>query len=421
MANKNTTNVDLHVHSFGSNDAVYSIEEILEIAKKNNIEYLSITDHNTFSEIRKFYKKHGFDLSQPIIEVDRIKIISGVEVTCRIEKIRNLKGNSTKLHLLLYGGDMSPHSPISKLLDLKRKNDIDCDIGMLRDLLKKTGHYQISEDDIRDYINNRRLQDPSFQSLGKKDIWHFLVENKITIASSYKELCEMISTLPKYERLNIEMSDLVKIANASGCEIVIAHPAVNIERVSNANKRILVDYLVPRVNGFEKYYPGQVDGVARMIRDCVHSRGKQRDIYYTGGSDFHDCSSGEDLGVVKGKDLKSNLCEQFISNINKLNRARANGKLSHRKINTNPDEINALLNKYRNYYNQIVLNSGESSLQSERPLKSQGAKKNAKKGKNGYTAKEREIMRKARDEWNNFKSGLISSKDMSEPDDNPEK
>lgn len=408
MAKKKDLKVELHAHSNGSSDGIYSIDEMISMASKQGVEYLAITDHNTYSEIRKFYVKNGFDLNSPLVEKDGVKIIPGVEVTCRVGEIKNLSGNSTKLHVLLYGGDMSPNSPISKLLEYKRKNDLDCDIGMLRDLLCSKGYHNISEDEIRAYIRYQRLNsDSGFSSFGKKDVWNFLQQKGITIASSYKQLCEMISTLPKYERLNIDFSKLLEVAHASGCEVYVAHLALNAERTAYVPQ--LLDFLVQRVDGFEMVYPQANDQIRLMLLDSIKNNKREGEISFSGGTDFHDASHGEIMGQLGTRRLTANMFPTFFDNLNDLVSARAQGKLSHRVYNIDMDSINDYLKYIVDDYKRIMANSNTDmshykTLKAIKKRLKKEAKAKAKSESAGIIAKaaNEKIREKSKSEWEDF-------------------
>ena len=389
---------DGHVHSGGSNDGAKPIEELIDAAKENNVEYMSVTDHNTFSEIRKFYRRNGYDLSTPIVEFDGVKIISGVEVTCRINDIKNLSGNSTKVHLLVYGADMSPSSPLSQLLEIKRKNDLDCDIGLLRDVLHLYGHYEITEDEIREYIRDKRKETPGYSSISKNDVWNFLNERKITVATSYKEFLNKIDDLPRYERLNIDAGDLIKVAHASGGLVIPAHLAPNLARTTG--RRNVVDYLLSQqVDGFEMFYESATPATTSLIRDCIRSRGQRKPVF-TGGSDTHDFSHGNSVGRVNGKPLSIKAVSAFISEINRLANARYKGHITHKEYrDCDEEQVKSIIKYYKEYYNQIVTNSKPtlpSGFDSRKPKKNKG-----KKNGNGsrYTKEDRRAMREERD-WN---------------------
>lgn len=71
-------NADLHVHSKYSNDGEYEIQDIIDKCVKNNIDILSITDHNGIK---------GIDEAIPIIKHLEIELIPGIEIDCNYNGI----------------------------------------------------------------------------------------------------------------------------------------------------------------------------------------------------------------------------------------------------------------------------------------------------------------------------------------------
>ena len=71
---------DLHIHSKYS-DGTNTIEEIVDIAKKNNVSCISLVDHDTVDgvlELKEKAKKH------------HIEVINGVEISTSVNKTRIL-------------------------------------------------------------------------------------------------------------------------------------------------------------------------------------------------------------------------------------------------------------------------------------------------------------------------------------------
>ena len=78
---------DLHIHSSYS-DGAYTPEEIIDIAKKNGVKYISITDHDSIG---------GQYINGK--EVEDIEIISGIELSAEY--------NEMELHILGYYIDVN--------------------------------------------------------------------------------------------------------------------------------------------------------------------------------------------------------------------------------------------------------------------------------------------------------------------------
>lgn len=77
--------IDLHMHSCFSDDGEYTPEEIVDRAMKNNVEIISISDHNSVKAVER-----ALNYSRD----KDIKVIPGIEIDCTF--------NDINLHLLGY-------------------------------------------------------------------------------------------------------------------------------------------------------------------------------------------------------------------------------------------------------------------------------------------------------------------------------
>ncbi len=80
-------NVNLHIHTTFSDGKLHPTE-IIELAKKKNLKYISITDHNTIEAYKHINSKF-----------DNLKVITGVEFDCWYK--------SNFMHVLGYGIDLN--------------------------------------------------------------------------------------------------------------------------------------------------------------------------------------------------------------------------------------------------------------------------------------------------------------------------
>ena len=62
---------DLHMHTTYS-DGAYPLEQLINLAKSKNLNYISITDHDTLIGSREAYTKYNSD---------ELKIIVGIELS----------------------------------------------------------------------------------------------------------------------------------------------------------------------------------------------------------------------------------------------------------------------------------------------------------------------------------------------------
>ena len=87
-----TYRADLHCHSTFSDGSLTPIE-LLELAKKNDLSGLSITDHDTLNA----YSKEVYDVAKTL----RVHLFTGVEFSARFQDI--------SVHILGYGVELTPN------------------------------------------------------------------------------------------------------------------------------------------------------------------------------------------------------------------------------------------------------------------------------------------------------------------------
>ncbi len=82
------TQIDLHMHSYFSDDGQFNEEELIDIAKKNKLKIIAIADHNSVEAIEK---------AHVLADENNIKLIPAIEIDCTY--------NDINLHVLAYGID----------------------------------------------------------------------------------------------------------------------------------------------------------------------------------------------------------------------------------------------------------------------------------------------------------------------------
>lgn len=336
IVKKKNPTVDLHTHSTGS-DGIYQINFLVWMAKKLGLDALAVTDHNTTDAIVKYLKENGKSLNTACFKADNTFFIPGVEVTCRVSEVLNKKGNSTKVHILLYGCDWSEDSPISRLLKIKAENDRLVDLGKLDHVLSKVGMDEVVSDRIiKDFVNKKRAKIDGYNTLSNDDIAEFfmylgsltekemgalglpnskveevqkglssaglLIKSNKGLNALNRKLQTIYADYPNVQRLNLEAEDVIKLAHASGGIAVFAHPWSNMPRTIHKNKLVssLLDY---GLDGFEIGMENNTTEV-EIIKSEISRAGKDEDIYYTAGSDTHNFNKGVTLGQTgKGKTI----------------------------------------------------------------------------------------------------------------------
>jgi len=110
-------NANLHIHTNFSDGKLHP-SEIIELALKKNLKYISITDHNTI-EAYKYIDSLDFD---------NLKIITGIEFDCWYK--------SNFMHILGYGIDLNNED----LKNLCAKNKKETELDIVRIFTPRKSH-----------------------------------------------------------------------------------------------------------------------------------------------------------------------------------------------------------------------------------------------------------------------------------------
>ena len=343
MANKDLpTNIkvqtygDFHVHSGHSFDGVYTLESMIDAARgvgsyigedkedgtrppRRMVTWLAFTDHDNMEGPRDLWRKNNEPLDKPYIVCNGVNVVSGVEVTCRLNSIRDGKGRSIKLHMLIYGASLDPNSPLSRLMAAKYKNDTDYDFGTLMFILSKSPKHNITMTDVRDFIQKKKKDNPSYSTLSKEDMHEFLCEYGVDIVKSNRAFLQLKQEAPKVDRLDIDVKDLIDIAHASGGFVVLAHPARSLKKAVDP-KIALRELISLGMDGIEKWYNCEdwtFERYDQMIVECLNELSKEgfEDIVFTGGSDTHNFEHGVRLGLYSEKEIVEDMLRMVISKL----------------------------------------------------------------------------------------------------------
>lgn len=384
---------DYHVHTIGSHDATGKTGDVVKTAKRIGLKEIAITDHNKVTELQIYLKKLNgrikeqneevevdktpmFNMNSPIHNVNGVNVIPGVEITCVIPGLKSDKGKPLKVHMLVYGLKLEEPSPLLKMLKAKNENDALVDFGLFKVLEKKYG-ISFSDEKIKQYIVNRRQHIKGFGRFGADDVIDFLKYNNIKLANNYREVKEVLKSAPGPERMQLNISDVIKLAHASGGICVLAHPGVNLNRISvdkasgqtreEKKAQIIQTLLNYGIDGFECFYNSKsidkrernagerttTEIIKDEVREFVKS-GKNRgnQIVFTAGSDTHfmkgdELNTEQSLGSTNRGKINLDGLDKFRTEILGLLGARLQGKTTHRTYKViSKEEITQIQQQY---------------------------------------------------------------------------
>lgn len=339
--------VDGHVHILHDNsDGVMEFADVMKIAKTNNTAIVGCTLHNNAEELLKIIKDYGLTPSKAYHEINGMRVMLDIEATVRDSGVLNYKGNPVKEHMLVIGPSLTEKSPIVKLMKIKAENDKLVDYGLLyyvRDML----NLRFDNQAVKDYVIERRKENPGFNSFTKEDVVRFYGNMGVDIAKSQRELDEILGKVPQVPRLNIELSDLIKVAHASGAMVIFAHPSTTLVRTQNKDEAIK-HFLELGGDGFEMIYNGMNEETYEAILKGLENFRSPNSILFTPGSDTHIPSEDVTIGRCAKGWIPIKSAAGFLEEMDRLQNAREKGMLTHRQYeNVSSEEIRAIIEKYK--------------------------------------------------------------------------
>ncbi len=259
--------IDLHVHTNHSGDGEHSVIEILKMAEKSGVKYLSITDHDVVSAYE--------DLKNININKHYTgKIIPGIEMTTTYQGVT--------IELLGYGIDIDKVSK-SKLVGIDRLNRVN--------QLEWAHIRKISTEFNLLYDSNQSLPKNGFPTpIFYKELISYKqnipILKKLNITSEYNfyrhHVCNINSPFFfNREEVIIPFDKASELIRKNGGKVFLAHPFIY--SFSDTTKTI------KEINN-----TGLIDGI-----ECFHSSHDEEKIDYlielcnkhnllkSGGSDFH--------------------------------------------------------------------------------------------------------------------------------------
>ena len=264
---------DLHMHSFYSNDGELSPEELVLQCAKNNIKYMSVTDHNTVA---------ANPIAQNSALKQNIKYIPGIEIDCTFE--------NTDFHVLGYGIDFK--DPVYTEIENNIRTQ---SLTISHERLKKFKAlgFNISEEDLNALAKNSYwpeawtgemfaeviLKHPDYQDNimlkpyrkgGKRSdnplanfYWDFFAQGKPCFAKAH---------FPS-------MQQIIDIIHQTRGYAVLAHPCVNLKE-----KLYLLDNIVKiGIDGIEAFSSYHTKEQSDYILHFIN----QNRLFSTCGSDYH--------------------------------------------------------------------------------------------------------------------------------------
>ncbi len=288
--------IDLHIHSNYS-DGKFSPKEIIDMAKQNNVKYISITDHDNVDA----YTDELFDYANK----NNISLIPGVEISTKTDRCG--------IHVLGYNYDLNNKELKDQLC--KQRN-------ARHDYLRKVSN-KLSN--LGFIVNTNELD--KIDSVTKGHIANDVVNNKnnkeqlIKFFGHLPNKGEFIETImnegcPAYvKKESITPKEAAKLIKNAGGKAVLAHPVaytyednLTKEDIEKIVKDMNPDGLEANYIYFRKCENRKINEIDKWKQFA-----KDHKLFETIGSDFHDFNNlSPEIGLINEKIIYN---ETFVNNI----------------------------------------------------------------------------------------------------------
>ncbi|WP_455493261.1 PHP domain-containing protein [Eubacterium sp.] len=271
--------IDLHMHSTFS-DGTFTVPQIVDFAKKNDFEYISVTDHNNFQSVGVLKETVG-ELPHKI---------AGIELST--------KYNGKKLHLLGYFNVNSDFSN-EKFASLRALLDREAESKavQVRQMIDNLSvDYDVNYDEFLSMLNGDGF-------INRVHIARYLTDKGITesVSDAFKTI---INTKSKYFVKRREMTfeeGLDAVVRCGGLPS-IAHFVEYGFTDEEIDEIATITAKATDTVGVELWHYKQNADFRRQIID----RCKKYDnlnIIFTAGSDFHGANKVQNIGEISPDEL----------------------------------------------------------------------------------------------------------------------
>ena len=290
--------VDMHIHTKYS-DGDKTVEEILKMCEKRNLEYISITDHNTCKQ----YEDSAIDKG-----IFKGKIIKGVEMNA-VFKNKNIELLGYKIKETKIIDKWSEKFFGEKVLkkeqeDSRRKLLAICDKkGLVYDESKIEKNISLT-DYITIYIYEELMRHKeNYEILGEfaKSLDIFIRKGLMNPNSEYYTGSNNIEK-PQYK-------DVIDVIHKAGGLVFLAHPFEY--RFDDTLKFIDEIRKEKELDGIECFHPSANEGQMRALELYA----KKHNLYISGGSDYHGSKKPNvEIGIGKGNlNISRKIVEKWIN------------------------------------------------------------------------------------------------------------
>ncbi|HIJ50221.1 MAG TPA: PHP domain-containing protein [Nitrospinae bacterium] len=284
---------EIHMHSIFS-DGEFSPAQLIDIAQKNDVTLLSLTDHDTFGGIPDFLKS---------AEGTGIEAFPGIEIT--------VKFHDFNIHLLAYFKDYESIVPelLNRVKDMTETRE-----RRMRELIERVN--DVIPKKFRDSIEFDNVKKAAEGVLARPHLAREMV--RLGIVSSSNKAFERYLVKYNVQRENLDVAKAISLVRQSKGVPVMAHPGERSYSLicpekgrKKENAPVLVEELKEMgLLGLECHYPYQerMETVQYFI-DLAN----EFDLIVTGSRDFHGFYNHQRVNIFGTTKMEPVFIDQFRS------------------------------------------------------------------------------------------------------------
>ena len=262
---------DFHCHSKNS-DGKYEIQEVIDIARKANVKYLALTDHNKLMPDFNAYQEYNLDMV----------LIQGTEISTSLEFVTT--GKRTEIHIV--GLFVEPTNEFQTFLKHNRidnKERLKKMIQNLKGFGIDLGSYEEIQAAYPDRILRRMLlaqvmKDRGFVSSVEEGFDKFIGDYGKRFA---------------WEPSNVEyasMNQTIEAIHRANCLSILAHP-LSYALTTLEQKELFMRFKEAGGDAIELFYATYSEEKRRDLKLQIDALG----CGYSCGSDFHGVMENEHM------------------------------------------------------------------------------------------------------------------------------
>lgn len=267
--------IDLHIHSNYS-DGLFSVKELTNMIKKSDLEFCSLTDHDTVDGVEEFVNS---------FKREKTTAIPGVELTALF--------NNREIHILAYNFDINKVKVIlnrrnkilnqQKIIELESAKKLFIKQGFeVSDSLNVDRGNPVGLTVALDVYNNFKNQSVLLRRHGKK----VSPEEFYYLYQSPKAPCFV-------PRSGVAIEWILKQFKNIAGDLILAHPFNSVSFLTPALSLNEINNIIALgINGIEVYHPELNETQINNLKKIV----QEKKLRFTGGSDFHGRNNNQKIG-----------------------------------------------------------------------------------------------------------------------------